>query len=70
MTYVSPSNYKLIDRAARYVRLLLARDSLDPPYADVVHTLFEVRPGLAPDEPVVPAAAAVLRRRLGETREP
>jgi N-acetylmuramic acid 6-phosphate etherase len=70
MTYVSPSNYKLIDRAARYVRLLLARDSLDPAYADVVRTLFEVRPGLAPDEPVVPAAAEALRARLKEATEP
>jgi N-acetylmuramic acid 6-phosphate etherase len=42
MTYVRPSNYKLIDRTARYITLLLERDGIRVPYCDVIHSLFEV----------------------------
>lgn len=42
MTYVIPGNYKLIDRTARYIILLLERDGRKVPYPDVIHSLFEV----------------------------
>ena len=42
MTYVKPSNYKLIDRTARYITLLLDREGISVPYPDVIHSLFEV----------------------------
>ena len=42
MTYVMPSNYKLIDRTARYISLLLERDGRKASYPDVIHSLFEV----------------------------
>jgi N-acetylmuramic acid 6-phosphate etherase len=42
MTYVRPSNYKLIDRTARYVTLLLEKDGRKVAYPDVIRSLFEV----------------------------
>lgn len=54
MTYVKPSNNKLIDRAIRYVRLLMQRRTgTVPPYAEVARTLFEVKKNLRPEEPIV-----------------
>jgi len=42
MTYVTPSNNKLIDRAARYVGILLKRQGVtDATYEEIVWTLFE-----------------------------
>jgi len=42
MTYVTPSNNKLIDRAARYVSILLKRQGItDFFYEDIVYALFE-----------------------------
>jgi len=54
MTWVSPTNGKLVDRATRYVRYLLAASGrASPPYEDVVLRLFEEMDGAGPDEPVV-----------------
>ena len=62
MTYVKPSNNKLIDRAIRYVRLLMQRRTgTVPPYAEVARTLFEVKKDLRPEEPIV---ARTLERLL------
>jgi N-acetylmuramic acid 6-phosphate etherase len=56
MTYVKPANYKLIDRAVRYVRLLWAAKHTTPlPYAAATRALFEVKQDLPPDQPIVPA---------------
>jgi N-acetylmuramic acid 6-phosphate etherase len=41
MTYVTPSNNKLIDRAARYVGILLQRSGVDASYEEIVFALFE-----------------------------
>jgi N-acetylmuramic acid 6-phosphate etherase len=68
MTYVRPSNAKLIDRAARYVlHLADARYLADPTYEQVVETLFEIRSQihsgkLPPDSPVVLLALEALAR--------
>lgn len=43
MTFVSPANGKLIDRAARYARHLLADRGIDSSYERVVHELFRQR---------------------------
>ncbi|MCB9024917.1 MAG: hypothetical protein H6625_01250 [Bdellovibrionaceae bacterium] len=40
MTWVKPSNGKLIDRACRYIQLLLQYDGITSSYEDVVRELF------------------------------
>lgn len=42
MTWVRPGNYKLIDRAARYVLLLLERDGIGCSYDLVIRRMFEI----------------------------
>ena len=41
MTYVTPGNYKLIDRAARYAGILLERKGISVSYEKIVYALFE-----------------------------
>jgi N-acetylmuramic acid 6-phosphate etherase len=41
MTYVRPSNFKLIDRAARYVEYLLKRDGKVAVYSEIVGAIFK-----------------------------
>jgi N-acetylmuramic acid 6-phosphate etherase len=54
MTYVKPSNNKLIDRAIRYIRLLLARQhNLHPSYETVAQQLFKEREAMEADEAIV-----------------
>lgn len=61
MTYVKPSNNKLIDRAVRYVRLLAQRRTGKlPDYEKVTRLLFEERDKLQPGEPIVLKTLAAL----------
>ncbi|WP_395736975.1 SIS domain-containing protein [Prosthecobacter sp.] len=61
MTYVKPSNNKLIDRAVRYVRLLAQRRTGRlPGYEKVTRLLFEERDKLQPGEPIVLKTLAAL----------
>ena len=61
MTYVKPSNNKLIDRAVRYVRLLAQRRTGKlPGYERVTRMLFEEREKLQPGEPIVLKTLAAL----------
>jgi N-acetylmuramic acid 6-phosphate etherase len=54
MTYVRPSNLKLIDRAARYARHLWKQETgSDISYETTIRALFAIRPTLAPDQPAV-----------------
>lgn len=54
MTWVRPTNGKLVDRSARYVQHLLARAGRDDfVYEDVIRQLFVEIERSAPDEPVV-----------------
>lgn len=54
MTWVKPSNLKLIDRAIRYIRQILeARGYPDPGYETVCYALFEVRSDLKPNGSIV-----------------
>jgi len=54
MTYVKPTNYKLIDRTIRYVQRLTTLAGNPPvPYAKVAKKLFELRDSLSADEPIV-----------------
>jgi len=64
MTWVTPTNNKLVDRAARYVIHLLARTGLTHHrYEDVVHQLFAEMERAAPGEPVVLRALQALMPR-------
>jgi N-acetylmuramic acid 6-phosphate etherase len=58
MTYVRPSNKKLIDRAIRYVRHLMPGAS----YETVAYQCFEEMSRLGDDEPIVLRVAEALRR--------
>jgi N-acetylmuramic acid 6-phosphate etherase len=42
MTWVKPSNYKLIDRASRYVLELLKRDGIIKSYNEVSKAVIEL----------------------------
>ncbi len=69
MTHVSANNHKLIDRAVRYVRMLLHRHyGRDVSYQTAAETLLRIRPTLGPDEPVVlKTVLALANPRIGET---
>lgn len=43
MTWVKPSNNKLIDRTARNIHYLLEFENLYPSYEDVIYKIFELR---------------------------
>lgn len=69
MTYVKPSNNKLIDRAVRYVRLLAQkRSGTPPPYETVVRALFTERERMQVGEPIVLKTLAALGIPLEDTR--
>ncbi len=54
MTWVKPSNNKLIDRAIRYVQHLLDNEGTAvPSYENICYRLFEERETLKPDESIV-----------------
>lgn len=53
MTWVRPSNNKLVDRAARYVIQILKKKNLSPSYADVVLKIFQEIETVNENEPVV-----------------
>ena len=53
MTWVKPSNGKLIDRAGRYVKLFLQYEGAKISYEEVVRTLFEEMQDLKINESIV-----------------
>ena len=53
MTWVRPSNNKLIDRAARYIIQLLKQKNKIPSYEEVVLKIFEEIESVNENEPVV-----------------
>ena len=56
MTYVKPTNYKLIDRASRYVLFLRPKTT----YEEAVKAIYHFKKGLKPDEPIVEKVIAYL----------
>lgn len=61
MTYVKPSNNKLIDRSVRYVRLLAQRRTgKTPGYERVTRKLFQQRETLQPGDAIVLKTLAAL----------
>jgi N-acetylmuramic acid 6-phosphate etherase len=54
MTWVYPSNGKLVDRAARYTQILLAaRGRAEFSYDEIVRAQFALKAGLTPKESIV-----------------
>lgn len=53
MTYVRPSNYKLIDRAIRYASILLEKRNIKRPYIEMAKRVFELREVLPRDQALV-----------------
>lgn len=53
MTWVKPSNGKLIDRATRYIQYLLKADGVTKSYEQIVHKIFEVKDELQPNQAIV-----------------
>jgi N-acetylmuramic acid 6-phosphate etherase len=70
MTWVKPSNNKLIDRAIRYVQHLLAEDGVTAfSYEDICYELFTQAESMAPDQSVVLLTRAALRTQAGDSRQ-
>jgi len=63
MTYVRASNNKLIDRAIRYVDLLLKDKGINESYNTLAHTLFEMIESTPPDQSIVLATVVEIERR-------
>jgi N-acetylmuramic acid 6-phosphate etherase len=43
MSWVKPSNYKLIDRAARYIQKILSNRNIDESYENIIYKIFETK---------------------------
>lgn len=66
MTWVKPSNKKLIDRAIRYVEYLLHHQNIMRfSYADICHQLFEEAERMTPSDSVVLMTVESLKKRIG-----
>lgn len=64
MTWVKPSNKKLIDRAIRYVEYLLLHENITGfSYEDICYQLFEEAEKMKPDQSVVLLTVDSLRTR-------
>lgn len=64
MTWVKPSNKKLIDRAIRYIEyLLLHQNVLGFSYEDICYQLFNEAEKMTPDQSVVLLTVESLRKR-------
>lgn len=64
MTWVKPSNKKLIDRAIRYVEHLLQYEDITQfSYADICHQLFIEAENMRPDQSVVLLTLAALKKK-------
>ena len=63
MTYVRASNNKLIDRAIRYIDLILRNKNINFSYREIAYVLFEMIEIAPPDRSIVLATANEIERR-------
>jgi N-acetylmuramic acid 6-phosphate etherase len=63
MTYVRASNNKLIDRAIRYIDMLLRNKNLILSYEELCHILFEMLEKTPSDQSIVLATVGEIERR-------
>lgn len=64
MTYVYPTNAKLIDRAARYVLGILKQEGIEKSYEEVIRAIFKKLPFEKRDASVVLELVAELRNSI------
>ena len=60
MTWVRPSNYKLIDRTIRYVDLLTKNKHKEFSYETIAEAVFDEIPKMSPSEALVLAVTTKL----------
>ena len=65
MTYVRASNNKLIDRAIRYIDLILRNKNITLSYEELAHILFEMIEKTPVDHAIVLATVAEIERQTG-----
>ncbi len=53
MTWVKPTNAKLVDRATRYIQTLLKEKSISAEYLEIVDRIYENRDHMGPEECIV-----------------
>lgn len=53
MTYVRPSNFKLIDRAGRYAQILLRAEGQEYELDQIIQRCFEIKDQIGVDQPIV-----------------
>ncbi|MCX6255240.1 MAG: SIS domain-containing protein [Bacteroidia bacterium] len=63
MTYVRASNNKLIDRAIRYIDMILKNKKINLSYSTIAHILFEMIEITPPDQSIVLETVAEIKRR-------
>jgi N-acetylmuramic acid 6-phosphate etherase len=63
MTYVRASNNKLIDRAIRYIDLILKNKNIRLPYDTLAHILFEMIEKTPADQAIVLATVAEIEKQ-------
>ena len=68
MTFVFPTNGKLIDRAARYASAILQDQKLNVSYEKVVHQIFQEFEKLGPGESVVMNTVKALTLRIPQQK--
>lgn len=63
MTYVRASNNKLIDRAIRYIDMILENKNINLSYSELSHILFEMLEKTPSDKSIVLATVAEIEKR-------
>jgi N-acetylmuramic acid 6-phosphate etherase len=63
MTYLRASNNKLIDRAIRYIDMILIEKKIVLPYNELCHTLFEMLEKTPSDQSIVLSTVAEIEKR-------
>jgi N-acetylmuramic acid 6-phosphate etherase len=63
MTFVKASNNKLIDRAIRYIDLILKKDNINASYSEICHVLYEMLEITPLDQSIVLVSANEIRKR-------
>jgi N-acetylmuramic acid 6-phosphate etherase len=63
MTYVRASNNKLIDRAIRYIDLILKNNNINASYIEICHVLYEMLEKTPSDRSIVLTTVTEMQRR-------
>jgi N-acetylmuramic acid 6-phosphate etherase len=69
MTYVRASNNKLIDRAIRYIDMLLKNKNISLDYSELCHILFEMIEKTPSDQSIVLSTVAEIEKRYRQKQK-